>query len=409
MALHTDRPKLAVGIAIVGLALPALAGCGAETTTGGESRAGGVAGASDPGAGPAYDDPRVEVCSALARHAPISGPLSADTTVAAAQQWRADSSLRSDASWVETVHREHPEPPTWAFPVTPEEHNDLISHSGPSPEAASKVAGYTARFPDTFAGWWIDQSARGRLTIAFTADIDTRRSEVDKLIGDTPHAVIEAATSLSELSRLSDEFMAWNQEHNVAGGWGRQDDIGRVNIDLYVRDERSVRAVAGRFAGRPVCVEGRAPSDIIPEGPQPTEGPGWRLLADAPTGRPWAVSAAQDRPSYERLWRQLGLPGSPPRVDFATELVLHFGPAVSGSCRNIRLDEIVVDTNRAVVYPRVVLPGTTQQACTSDANPYTYLVAMERAVLPNEFTLQIEKDQGRLSQPETRTVVHQSR
>jgi hypothetical protein len=383
-----------------------LATANADTAADGKPSASAVGGT-------AYEDPRAPLCSTLERQAAVTGPLSSDPAVAAAQQWRADMGLRSDAAWVVQVNR-GPRDLTFAHNVTPEEHADLMSRTGPGPEVGKKINDYTQRFPDTFAGLWTDQSAHGRITVAFTADVDARRRELDALLGDgVPHAVVVGRTSRAELRRLSDEFGDWNRDGKVlADGWGGKDDIGVLEIDLYVRDEPSVRAVADRFEGRPICIEGADPKDIIPDGPQPIEGDGWRLLADAATkGEPYSVSAAQDQAAYEQLWVKLRLDGEPPAVDFDRELVLHFGPAVSGSCAHIRLDGIVVDDEHGIVYPQVVRPGVQPRACTSDARPHTYLVAMQRDSLPEDFTLRVNKEvppNGVGGIADVKTPVHQS-
>ncbi len=88
----------------------------------------------------------------------------------------------------------------------------------------------------------------------------------------------------------------------------------------------------------------------------------------------------------------LGSPeGEPPAVDFEHEIVLHFGPAVSGSCSNIRLDGLLIEPG--LVLPQIVQPGVQPPACTADANPHTYLLAVERSALPaTPFRVQLGPD-----------------
>jgi hypothetical protein len=190
----------------------------------------------------------------------VTGAPSADAGVAAAQQWRADHSLRSDAAWVESVRGPQPGASTWAYPVTADEDAELQSRN-PAETIFESVRGYADRFPGTFAGMWVDQSARGRLTVAFTADVERRRRELRRLVGsDDDLAVVSAKTPLAELERLNAEISASGPSRDLASSWGIRVDIGAVFIGLHVRDQSSVRTVSERFAGRPICIEGPAPT-----------------------------------------------------------------------------------------------------------------------------------------------------
>ncbi len=69
-----------------------------------------------------------------------------------------------------------------------------------------------------------------------------------------------------------------------------------------------------------------------------------------------------------------------------------FGPAVSGSCPQIRLDDVVIDVERRLVHADFSHPGAPSE-CTSDANPHAYIVALERDALPpSPFTVQVFED-----------------
>ena len=162
-----------------------------------------------------------------------------------------------------------------------------------------------------------------------------------------------------------------------------------VPVDLEVLDPEVVAGLAAAVPTGTVCVTGADPADVVPEGPQPEAGDGWRLLADEPgIGMAYATGAATDQAGYDALWAEIGLPGDPPAVDFATEVVLWFGPAVSGSCDEIRLDDVDLDEETATVRPEIVLIGGNR-SCTDDANPHAYVVAYERSRLPQRFTVTV--------------------
>ncbi len=65
----------------------------------------------------------------------------------------------------------------------------------------------------------------------------------------------------------------------------------------------------------------------------------------------------------------------------------------------------MVDRERALVHAEIVLVDPPM-ACTDDANPHAYLIAVERARLPSgPFAIQLGEDDPPAGVPEERTVV----
>ncbi|WP_139177828.1 hypothetical protein [Ruania alba] len=156
------------------------------------------------------------------------------------------------------------------------------------------------------------------------------------------------------------------------------------------------------FATEPICVSGRHPADIVPAGDQPTEGEGWRLLGDEHTGEVYRTGVATTLAQYEQLWDRAGMSGERPEVSFTDEIVVWFGAMYGSSCP-IRLDGVAVTDG--VLHGQIVVPGSPG-ACTDDANPHSYLVAVERAMLPaGPFHVQLSADHPPAGVPEERTVV----
>jgi hypothetical protein len=92
-----------------------------------------------------------------------------------------------------------------------------------------------------------------------------------------------------------------------------------------------------------------------------------------------------------------------PEVDFETEVVIWFGAVYGSSCPDIRLDDVVVDGT--TVHAVIVLPNPPV-ACTDDANPHAYVVAVERTKLPEgPFVIQLGPEDPPAGVPEERTVV----
>lgn len=253
--------------------------------------------------------------------------------------------------------------------------------AGPNPDdgdsnAASAAA---ASHGDLFAGVWWDGAAQ---EFVFTAvDVD-RAATV--LAGELDPAVAHRV----ELVAHSDQELAAIQarvpELGLEASSGRRVWDAIVEIDLPILDDASLDAVLRVFAGDldAICVTGADPATVPPEGPQPTEGDGWRLLADQQgRGVPYTVHVAVNAAEYESLWASLALDGEPMAVDFDREIVVHFGVVYSGSCPEIRLDDVVIDVDAATVDPEVVRLGGDRM-CTDDANPRAYLVAIARDHLP---------------------------
>jgi hypothetical protein len=258
-------------------------------------------------------------------------------------------------------------------------------------EVAGILERYGQRFPESFAGVWLDLGFN-TVRIAFARDWRHHRDTVAELESrGVLVSVVKAQHTLAELDEIQRQLADDDLDLIPFASFVDLQN-NRVQLELGVVDQETLAALGERFPADALCVEVPAPEELVPEGPQPQSGPGWRLLADASgVGTVWDTSAALDQKGYEALWRTLGLDGEPPAVDFGREIVVHFGPAVSGSCSNIRLDGLLFEGD--LVLPEIVQPGVQPPACTADANPHTYLVAVERSALPPlPFRVQLEPE-----------------
>jgi hypothetical protein len=267
-----------------------------------------------------------------------------------------------------------------------------------------KIRAWAAGKPG-FEEIWIDRDHAGWITVAFSVDAETRQAELEERFPDVGVVAVGVDWTMADLEelqrRVGDEIGPL-----FPIGSGISVTQGVVAIGVGVLKEERVAAIEERFAGERVCLEGADPADVPAEGPQRQQGDGWRLLADEQgVGEAYRTGIASDQASYGKLWREIGLSGEPPPVDFESEVVIWFGAVYGSSCPNLRLDDVVIDQQQALIHAEIVLVDAPM-ACTADANPHAYLVALERATLPaGPFAIQLGADDPPRGAPEERTVV----
>lgn len=260
-----------------------------------------------------------------------------------------------------------------------------------------------ARLKPGFESIWIDRERNGWITLAFREDAAARQAEVRDEFPGVGVVVVEVPWTMDELRSLQERV------HTELGpmmeiGSGILEDRGVVEIDVAVLTDEIREAVTDRFGGERVCLEGGDPADFPPPGPQPQEGEGWRLLVnEVQVGWPYRTGIATDPESLRALWGEIGLGQPPPEVDFGAEVVVWFGAVFGSSCPDLRLDDVVVEGD--LVYPLIVL-ATPHLACTDDANPMAFVVAVERSMLPvGRFTIQLGPEGPPSGASEERTIV----
>ena len=252
---------------------------------------------------------------------------------------------------------------------------------------------------------WFDRERNGWIHVGFHGEVDVAALQAalaQQFPGEGVVAV-EVPYSSAELQALAEDVVGALDEVGVrAPGYAASVTTGRASVfDVPATPE--VLEVVERFAGDPVCVGLVALDDIVPEGPQPEGGEGWRLLAHADgVGEVYRTGVATTDEQLAGLWAASGLGGAAPEVDWQQEVVVWFGATESGSCP-ARLDDVVV--SGATLHGGFVIPGPPQ-GCTDDANPHAYVVAVERERLPEgPFVVQLDADDPPAGAPEERTVV----
>jgi hypothetical protein len=120
-----------------------------------------------------------------------------------------------------------------------------------------------------------------------------------------------------------------------------------------------------------------------------TSGPGWELLAFTRSGLTYGVAVAENEMDAERMWAALPFDLAAPPVDYNTHVLMVLGHAVSGSCPEIQFQSLAIEPDR--VYGEFTFVND-DEACTADANPAAYLLAVERVALPDRFLLTLEAE-----------------
>jgi VanZ family protein len=127
-------------------------------------------------------------------------------------------------------------------------------------------------------------------------------------------------------------------------------------------------------------------------------GPGWRLLGAYHTDFAFAyeLAVASTAAQLDRRLDRLGIDAQPTAWNPSVEVAAIFVEGHGGTCPDVLIDTITIDLNRGLVYPTLAFPPGTL-GCTMDlAGSWTFVVALERASLPNsQFTLRIDPDEPR--------------
>lgn len=241
---------------------------------------------------------------------------------------------------------------------------------------AAGVGGFEELWLDRDHNGWVHVGVHGR-----DADIAALQAEVAERFPGEGVVVVAVPHSLAELEDLADRVLPALGDVE-AGPAGTMIWVSHGVLALDgVLDTPDAEAVLQEFAGEPLCVDAVDADEFVAEGPQPTAGDGWRLLGheqDVRAGTRPGVATTDEQ--LARLWAESGLPGDVPTVDWRAEIVVSFPADWSTSCP-IRLDDVeVTDTT---LYPRIVLPGQVPGGpCTLDLRSHSYVVAVERSLLP---------------------------
>ena len=243
-----------------------------------------------------------------------------------------------------------------------------------------------------YEGLWLDRERNGWITVAFSRDAAARQEDLEEEFPDVGVVAVAVDHTRERLEALADRVRSElapflePDAHSV----GVDGSKGAAYLEVVALTEQLRGEIERRFSGEPLCVSGSDPASLPPLGPQPEGGEGWRLLADEKGGGRnwWPVGLATEAADLAEFW--VGLDAPVPEVDFEEHVVIAFGAVVSSSCPRIRLDDVVVDGS--LVYPEIA-DLNRALACTADAVPHAYVVALERSRLPSgPFVIQTKAE-----------------
>lgn len=289
--------------------------------------------------------------------------------------------------------------------ASPEMYRDDPIYAG-NPDAEVEAAQSWASAKPGFEALWIDRTHLGWITLAFSAEPEARQRELERALPDIGAVVVGVEWTRPEMDELEDRISESLQPDVASVATSFDVTKGVVEISLGYLEPDVVALVTERFGSEPICVSGLDPAVAPVNGPQPTAGDGWRLLADEEeTGAAYRTGIAFDAASYEQLRRDAGLSGPAAPVDFVSEVAIWFGAVHGSSCPRMRLDDVVVDQRLSIVHGRFTY--FELGACTADAVPHAYVVALERSRLPRgPFRIQLGPEGPPAGVPQEVTVVH---
>lgn len=251
---------------------------------------------------------------------------------------------------------------------------------------------------------WIDREHNGWITVAFSQSAVDRQADLLQLFPGVGAVAVSVDWNVNALRDLQDRVVRDLRPTLESFSVGVLETQGVVSIGVGRLTDDQRTELTERYAGLPVCLEEPPPGTVPPPGPQPPAGPIWELLAaQKGVGRTYHTQLAWNAESLAVLWSDAGLDGEVPEVDFEAHIVIWFGAVFGQGCDNLRLDDVIVDGT--LVYAEIVLPDAPV-SCAMDANPYAFVVSLDRRALPSgPFAIQLDADGPPGGVPEERTNV----
>lgn len=237
-------------------------------------------------------------------------------------------------------------------------------------EVAATMAGY--------AGIWVDRRHNGWISVGFVdGDIGAHQRTLESEFPGVGVVAVRLEHTVDSLREAAERIDEQLPEDMHAKNIDELRGYVTVYVGLMTQDRL---AVVEEIAGEePVCVDGIDSTAMPDQGPQQVSGDGWLFLGVVDQGFDENPLPITDQGALESVWDVLQVEGQAPAVDYHNQVAVVFQIGYSGSCPDTRFDGVIVEADRLMP---VIAHTTVAQACTSDYNPRTYLVAVDREALP---------------------------
>lgn len=253
-------------------------------------------------------------------------------------------------------------------------------------DVVADLQSYGAEHADEFGGLYVDDQSRGSFVMLFTDRLDEHAAALAEI---WPRVTVRGvryseAVLIAVLESFDLSAMAGDGIEPLSAGLDTMNN--RVTLDLKSDDPTLEARLELQYGGMVDVTVHPLPGDWT----NVTEGDGWRLLAAGEAGgdEAYTVRAATDEAAWEALWSALALDGERPEVALEDEVVVSFAHGIGSSCREMRLDDVVIEGG--VVFS-VASDPLAPRNCTADlAGAAVFVIAVERTALPPDgFTLQL--------------------
>jgi hypothetical protein len=289
--------------------------------------------------------------------------------------------LRSDRDWVEMVQNDPASIlSNLGILVSADELAQLRQQQSMADDYSALVA-YGIRHADQYGGMYIDQPI-GLPVMLFTGDLDAHRAAINALPRGAAVDVRPCTFTEAELTAvLADLDFDALRRQGIDVISASLDTINNVvTVEAKAASPAAKTALEERYGGKLVATIQPLPGAWSNQ----AAGNGWQLVANMERGADWAYAArgATSEVEWTALWNELSPGLDRPAVDFSHDMVAVFGVGMGGGCREVRLDDVVIDPAAGAVYPRTSDPLAPRVCDDMLSGAAMFVVALARDGLP---------------------------
>jgi len=289
--------------------------------------------------------------------------------------------LRSEREWVEAVQSDpNSVASNLGILVTTDELVELQRQQA-MPDDRSALIAYGIRHADQYGGTYLE-AGTAQTVMLFTGDLDQHRAAIASLprgagVDVRPCTFTEAELTLVLHGLDFNELRSQGIEVITAS----LDTVGNVvRVEAKAASAEAKTQLEQRYGGKLIATIHPFPGAWSNRG----AGTGWQLVANMERGSEWAFSArgATNEGEWVALWNELSPGLERPAIDFGTQVAAVFGVGIGGGCREVRLDDVVIDHAGRMVYPQTSDPLAPRGCDSSLTGAAVFVVALSRDTLP---------------------------